>query len=194
MIDLNGRKLILASGSPRRNELLNSFQIPFSVHPSDKEEIYPDSLSYDQVPEFLAVLKTEDIFNQQTDPCIVIGADTIVVMNGTILGKPKDTNEAFDMLSNLANTSHDVYTGVCLMTLNKKRTFTSHTKIYFSELSNDEIKRYVEECQPLDKAGAYGIQDWIGREKIRKIEGDYFNVMGFPISSIWIELKKLALN
>jgi len=117
-----------------------------------------------------------------------------VVLNDKILGKPKDKSEAIEMLERLSNTRHDVFTGVCLATKTKQASFTVHTSIHFSELSKSEIHRYIDECQPLDKAGAYGIQDWIGQEKIQCIEGDYFNVMGFPISRIYIELKILLAH
>jgi septum formation protein len=191
VISLNETQLVLASGSPRRKELLTSLRIPFKIQPSEKEEIYPEDLLCHDVPQFLAELKAVDVFDKLDGNIAVIGADTVVVLNNQILGKPKDKKEAFNMLSNLSDTAHDVYTGVCIITPKIKRSFTVQTKVHFKHLSNDEIERYIDECQPFDKAGAYGIQDWIGQTKIQKLEGDYFNVMGFPISRIGIELKEI---
>ena len=192
MIDLKGYSLILASGSPRRQELLNACRVPFSIQPSIKEEIYPSSLELKSIPEFLANLKSLDILNQNNEQSIVIGADTIVLLNDTVLGKPKDETQAFQMLSDLSDNKHDVYTGVSIHSHDTQVSFSVHTSIHFDVISNSEINRYIAECNPLDKAGAYGIQDWIGSKYIKKIEGDYFNVMGFPISRVFIELKKFV--
>lgn len=186
------RKLILASQSPRRQELLKQLDIPFEVIVKpDVDEIYPKEISNDEVPEFLAKLKAkaykEELIN---DEVIVITADTIVVCSGEILGKPKDSSDAIRMLTLLSNNEHEVITGVALTSSSKQHCFSVSTKVFFKDLSDDEINYYVHKYKPFDKAGSYGIQEWIGMVAIERIEGSYYNVVGLPVQKLYQELQK----
>jgi len=185
-------KLILASQSPRRQELLKHLDIPFEVIvKEDVEEIFPDNLSPLEVPEYLSCLKAKPFKKElELQPWIVITADTIVLCDGEILGKPKDRADAVRMLQLLSGKSHQVVTGVCLSSASHQHSFSVSTKVFFKYLSNHEIDYYIDKYKPFDKAGAYGIQEWIGMVGIEKIEGSYFNVVGLPVQALYAELMK----
>jgi len=183
--------LILATQSPRRHSLMKGAGFDFKIIiPDNIEEIYPSGLSEPEVPIFLAELKASWFDGKLKKDEIVITADTIVAIDGMVLGKPNGFNEAFSMLQRLSGRSHDVVTAVCLCNNQIKKTFSSVSKVYFRHLSNQEIEYYINSFQPYDKAGAYGAQEWIGFVGIEKIEGSYFNVMGFPIHQFYAELEK----
>lgn len=189
---LNGYKVILASQSPRRQELVKHLDIPFEVViKEDIKEVYPDDLEKISVPLYLARLKASpyqaDIKNNRW---IVVTADTIVLCEDEILGKPRDREDAMRMLSLLSGKAHEVITGVCLSSSNRQKVFAVSTKVFFKELTQDEITYYVDTYQPFDKAGAYGIQEWIGMVGIDRIEGSYFNVVGLPVQALYNELLK----
>lgn len=188
------KKIILASQSPRRKELLQLLNIPFVVHPSDVEEkVNSDFLPY-QVVESLALQKANDVATYYHEG-IIIGTDTIVVHNEKILGKPKDETDAFNILKQLQGQAHEVYSGLALIDASTNRTLVSHrmTKVFMYPLSDDDIKFYIETNEPMDKAGAYGIQG-LGSVFIEKIDGDYFNVVGLPLSLLREELLKIGIS
>ncbi len=189
---LSNYKIILASQSPRRQELLGHLDIPFEVLiKEDVEEVYPSELAVHDVPTFLAELKSKPYqLDLQNNNWIVITADTIVVCKDQILGKPKDREDAIRMLSMLSGKEHEVITGVCLSSNGRKKSFSISTKVVFKSLSKEEIEYYVDNYQPLDKAGAYGIQEWIGMVGIERIDGSYFNVVGLPVQALYNELEK----
>lgn len=178
-------KLILASKSPRRQSLIQEMGFPFEVRIKEVEEIYPSDLKSEEVPVFLAKLKSKPLIDSLIDDEILITSDTVVVNQGKILGKPKDKAEAFEMLHSLSGKSHKVITGVCLRSKNKTISFAETTKVYFSDLTDSEINYYIDNYKPFDKAGAYGIQEWIGAIAISKIEGCYYNVMGLPVHKVY---------
>ncbi len=176
---------ILASKSPRRQELLSSLGIEFEVRFNDEEEIYPENLLKEEIPVFLAKLKAGHFFTQLSENDLLITADTIVWLNNEVLGKPVNTFEAVKTLQKLSGQEHQVISGVCLTTLNKQKSFFSITNVRFKELSRSEIEYYVNEYKPFDKAGAYGIQEWIGFIGITHIEGSFYNVMGLPLQQLY---------
>ncbi|MBR8536125.1 septum formation protein Maf [Carboxylicivirga sediminis] len=185
-------KLILASQSPRRQELLSHLNIPFDVMvKEDVEETYPDDIPAHEVPLYLARKKA---LPYETDckagHILVITADTIVCCDEHILGKPADKKEAEKMLQMLSGRAHEVITGVALTSGSKQSVFTVSTKVFFKTLTPQEIDFYIEQYQPFDKAGAYGIQEWIGMIGIERIEGSYFNVVGLPVQKLYNELQK----
>lgn len=179
--------LVLASSSPRRKELLAGLDLPFVIETKEVEEVYPIHLQRNEITEYLAQLKSEAFTDLATDT-LVITADTIVWQHNKAVMKPKNREEAIEMLSNLSNTSHEVYTSICLKSKNKTRVFSDLTKVYFEKLSLDEMEYYIDTYKPYDKAGAYGAQDWIGQVAIKKLEGSYFNVMGLPVHRLYKEL------
>ena len=185
------KSIILASQSPRRKELLSLLDLEFTVEVKSIDEIFPKDLKTSKVAEYLAELKASAFTNIKDDQ-VIITADTVVILNDTILGKPKDKAEAKEMLHRLSNRSHDVITGVCLKSAQKISTFSSSTKVYFRDLTDAEIDYYIENYKPYDKAGSYGIQEWIGAIGITKIEGSYFNVVGLPIQELNEQLKKFS--
>lgn len=190
-------KIILASGSPRRKEILEQAGVTFQIIPSQKEEI-TSATEPQEVVEELASIKAEDVAKQAPANTIVIGADTIVCNEGTILGKPKDEAEAIEMLLKLQGHTHMVYTGVCLLLKNADgsvdvKKFVEATKVKISEITEEEIKKYCMTGEPLDKAGAYAIQGKFAKY-VEGIEGDYYNVVGFPLARFYQEIKKLALE
>lgn len=180
--------IILASGSPRRHALLRDAGVVFEVGEKSIPENYPSDLPKAEVPVYLARLKAEPYW-QESAQKLVITADTIVLLNDQILGKPKNMEEAYRMLHLLSGCSHQVLTGVCLYFQDRQHLFTESTQVYFRNLTNAEITYYLETSTPLDKAGAYGIQEWIGYIGIEKIEGDYYNVMGLPLCRLLKEIK-----
>ena len=185
------KSIILASQSPRRKELLSLLDLEFTVEVKSIDEIFPKDLKTSKVAEYLAELKASAFTNIKDDQ-VIITADTVVILNDTILGKPKDKAEATEMLHRLSNRSHEVITGVCLKSAQKTSTFSSSTKVYFRDLTDAEIDYYIENYKPYDKAGSYGIQEWIGAIGITKIEGSYFNVVGLPIQELNEQLKRFS--
>lgn len=183
-------RLILASNSPRRKELLSGIDIGYEVRTlPDIDESYGDDLSPEQVAEFLAGKKASAYMSQLKEDELLITADTIVLLDGKVYGKPTDNAGAKEMLRELSGQTHRVITGVCLTSLTKQVTFSEVTRVTFADLSEEEIAYYVEKYSPMDKAGAYGVQEWIGYVAVKKIEGSYFNVMGLPIHRLYEELK-----
>jgi septum formation protein len=185
------KQIILASQSPRRKELLGLLDLDFKVEVREVEEIFPNSLDSSEVAEYLANLKAA-AFTNLSDEQLIITADTVVILDQQILGKPKDRTEAIQMLRSLSNRSHNVTTGVCIKSSDETISFSNTTKVYFKELTTSEIEYYIENYKPYDKAGSYGIQEWIGAIGITKIEGSYFNVVGLPIQELNCKLKKLT--
>lgn len=173
-------QLILASNSPRRKELLQSLELDFAVEVYATDESFPADLETEKVAEFIAQKKAE-AFRPLHESELLITSDTVVINDGQILGKPSDKLEAIEMLTNLSGKQHQVTTAVCLKTLQKEISFSVTTEVYFSELDEATIEHYVDQYKPFDKAGAYGIQEWIGKVGISKIEGDYYNVVGLPL-------------
>lgn len=187
---LKGKKIILASKSPRRQELLKGLNIDFDIRTKDIEEDYPSTISAEEVPAFLAEKKANAFLDELNSDEIILTSDTIVIHDGKILEKPKSTNEAHQMLRILADSVHTVVTGVCIQSTEKKVLFSDHTLVEFGPLTDEEIAFYVENYQPFDKAGSYGAQDWIGFVAIKKLTGSYFNVMGLPVHRVYEALKR----
>lgn len=188
---LSKYSIILASNSPRRQELIKSLNIPFTIKTKEVEEIYPKELSYTEITDFLADLKAAPFKKDLRENELLITSDTIVWIHNKALGKPKNYKEAFQMLKELSNTTHEVITSICITSKSFQRTINDTTVVSFKELLDDEIDYYINTYKPFDKAGAYGIQEWIGKIGITKIEGSYFNVMGFPVHKLYKELSKL---
>lgn len=186
--NLKGYQLVLASKSPRRHEMLKELGLTFEIRTKEVEEIYPEGLIPEQIPVYLSELKAKAFKNELGTNELVITADTIVCVGEKILGKPKDRDDAVKMLNALSNRSHQVISGVCLMSREKKVSFSSVTNVHFKTLSDEEISYYIDNYRPYDKAGAYGIQEWIGFIGIDGIEGSYFNVVGLPIQRLYQEL------
>jgi septum formation protein len=181
--------IYLASGSPRRKELMDAAEIPCKQLNIDVEEIYSKELPVEEVPIYLAKLKAREAL-KLISKGIVITADTVVISHGNILGKPKDADDAAQMLATLSDDQHHVLTGVCLYSNEKKISFSNLSKVYLHPLTESEINQYIKEYQPFDKAGSYGIQEWFGWAKIYRIEGSYANVMGLPIDEVYHRLIK----
>ena len=179
--------IILGSASPRRKELLKGLDIPFQSVSIDVEETYPDQLVGVDIPMYLAQKKANAYPLQ--DNTLLITADTIVWHEFTVYGKPKDKNDAQRMLKTLSGKMHQVITGVCIKTKQRKRVFHVISDVYFAAFTDEEIEYYLENYSPYDKAGAYGIQEWIGYVGVERIEGSYFNVMGLPVQRLYNELK-----
>lgn len=185
-------KIILASASPRRKELLGKIGMEFEITPAKGEEIITEVLPWEVVKE-LSLQKAKEIANKQQGECIVIGADTIVAKDDQIMGKPKDEEDAFRMLSEISGTSHQVYTGVTMIRTGKDEktvTFAEKTEVYLYEMTAEEIHRYIATGTCMDKAGAYGIQGDFAIY-VKGIEGDYYNVVGLPIGKVYQQLKEL---
>ncbi|EOR93793.1 Septum formation protein Maf [Arcticibacter svalbardensis MN12-7] len=183
--------IILASKSPRRQELLEQMDIHFKVVLKDVDESYPEDLKPADVALYIAQKKAEAFDDVLHESEIVITADTIVTIDGLILGKPKDEQDAFDMLTLLSGRKHEVITAVALLHKHQIHVFHDITYVYFRELSADEILFYIRNYKPFDKAGSYGIQEWIGHNAIEKIDGSYTNVVGLPTFRLAMEIKKL---
>lgn len=182
-------KLILASKSPRRHELLGHLSANFEIRIKEIEEIYPTNLAAKEVPIFLAQLKANAFKNDLNEGEVVLTSDTVVALNNQIYGKPLDRAHAIKILTELSGKQHEVITGVCLLSREKEIIFSETTKVFFKQLSLAEIEYYVDAFMPYDKAGAYAIQEWIGMIGIEKIEGDYFNVVGLPLFKLNEALK-----
>ncbi len=185
-------KIILASGSPRRQQLLRALRVPFTVRTIPVEEDYPAHIPLDQVAEFLAEKKGQAYFSTLAEDELVITADTTVVVGTLLLNKPANATEARDMLSALSGRSHQVITGVCLTSIATNHTLVDSTTVHFRALSDEEISFYVAHHQPYDKAGGYAIQEWIGLIGIEKIEGSYFNVVGLPVEKLYLKLQEVG--
>lgn len=183
-------KIILGSGSPRRQELLKSLGFDYLLKPINADESFPALLKAQEIPLFLSEKKA----NAYPDPLLtnelLITADTIVWCDGKVLNKPRNFNEGKEMLMELSGKMHEVFTGVCLKSHTKQITFYDCSKVYFKNLTIDEIEYYLSNYHPYDKAGGYGVQDWIGYIGIEKIEGSFYNVMGFPVKVLFEELLK----
>lgn len=183
-------KIILASHSPRRQELLRGLDVSFEVKVKEGiPEDYPADLDTVEIPKFIAQKKAAAYEMAQDE--LLITADTVVVLGRHVMGKPVDAEHARRMLRELSGKTHQVITGVCLKTASEQRAFSVVTNVTFKELSDAEIDYYIEKYQPFDKAGAYGIQEWIGYIGVTKLEGSYFNVMGLPVQRIYEELNKM---
>ncbi len=188
--NLENYQIILASKSPRRQYLLKELCIDFKiVETNNVDEIYPENFPKHEIPVLLAEIKAQAFSDKLTDNQLIITADTIVLLNNEVLQKPTDYNDAVNILKKLSNNKHTVVTGVCLKSKQKQVVFSSDTDVYFKKLTHDEITYYLDNYKPFDKAGAYGIQEWIGYIGVEKIEGSYFNVMGLPIQKLYEELK-----
>lgn len=188
---LKGFNIILASASPRRKQLLQELGITFKQLSKDVNETYPDNLSPVEIAEYLSKLKAEAFSEEELNENeIIITADTIVSLNGEILGKPTDKEHAFAMLAQLSGNTHEVITAVTLKSKIKKTTFSVLTLVKFKELTAEEIEYYIDNYQPFDKAGAYGIQEWIGYAAIEQISGSYPNVVGLPTHQLYAELEQ----
>lgn len=182
-------RFILGSQSPRRRELLAGLDIKFTVEPVKGDpEVYDPGMAREKVPEFLALHKSAAFPRQLAEDEILITADTLVYLGDTLLGKPKDREDACEMLRSLSGRTHSVLTGVAIRSVAKTSSFTAFTEVVFKELTEDEITYYVDTYRPYDKAGSYGVQEWIGYVGITRIEGSYFNVMGLPVQRLYSEL------
>lgn len=188
MIRLIDKKLILASKSPRRSELLTGLGLEFVIRTKETEEDFPSDMPVRQVAGFLAEKKARAFSGELQKGELVIAADTIVVLGNKILGKPTDVKVAFEMLTALSDRVHEVITGVTLMDKERILTFQDSAKVYFKPITDQEIQYYIEKYKPFDKAGAYGIQEWIGFVAVDKIEGSYYTVMGLPVHRVYEEL------
>ncbi len=186
-MDLNKKwdKIILGSQSPRRKELLSGLDIDFEVRVADIDESYPSSLEIDKVAEYIAMNKLKALSPSSNKNELIICSDTIVVLNEEILGKPVDKTDAQQMLEKLSGQTHTVITAVAISDGNQEKVFSDSTKVTFKTLSNSEIEYYLENYTPYDKAGSYGVQEWIGMMAIIKMEGSYFNVMGLPVHKVY---------
>lgn len=183
-------RLLLASKSPRRKELLSQLGYEFETVSIEVDESYPDELLPENIAEYVSNKKAK-AFEVSSDE-ILLTSDTIVALNQKILLKPKDENEAFEMLKNLSGKKHQVYTAFTIKTKDSEISKTSKTDVEFSEISDDEIRFYINNYKPFDKAGSYGIQEWLGMAKIKNISGSFYSVMGFPVDLVFEELKKLG--
>jgi septum formation protein len=186
---LKNYTITLGSASPRRKQLLTELGIEFNIKTTQKEEKYPENLDGAEIAEFLAKQKAEVISKELTGNYLLITADTIVIQNNEILHKPKDKDEAQRILQNLSGKSHKVISGVCIKSAKKEVVFSSETEVTFNKLSEDEILYYIDNFKPFDKAGSYGIQQWIGYIGIEKIKGSYNNVVGLPTAELYQKLK-----
>lgn len=193
MDKLKQYNIILASGSPRRRELMTMLGIDFTVKTKPTDEVYPDGTPAEMVSEFLAKLKAEAFLEESLsdERLIVIAADTTVVIDDEILGKPADRADAIKMLQKLSGKRHSVYTGVCILLNGQCHTFTAQTDVWFRPLQQQEIEFYVDNYKPYDKAGAYAVQEWIGAAAISRMEGSYYNVVGLPTQMLYVKLGEI---
>ena len=185
-------RIILASGSPRRQQFFKDLDLDFEIRLKEIDEIYPPELKAEEITDYLAVLKASAFEGELKPGEILVTSDTIVWHNNTALGKPKDEQNAFEILKTLSNATHEVITSVCFKTNEKEDVLHEVTKVTFKELSEEAIRYYLENYKPYDKAGSYGIQEWIGFIGVSKIEGSYANVMGMPTDKVYDYLNKLA--
>ncbi len=186
-------RLILASASPRRRQLLQGLDIPVEITSVDVDETPPDGLPNDEVAEYLARVKADAWNGQLAADQVLVTADTTVVIGKVLLNKPEDASDAKRMLAMLSGKTHRVITGVCLRSTEKTVSFSDIAHVTFAPLTPDEIAYYVERYSPLDKAGAYGVQDWIGYVAVERLEGSFYTVMGLPLHRVYAELTKIML-
>lgn len=186
--------IILASGSPRRQELFKELGVDFTIKVKPINEVYPLNLKEEEITNYLAELKAKAFEPELNENDLIITSDTIVWLNKKALEKPKNKKEAICMLQELSGRSHKVITSICLKSKYNQKIFFDITNVYFKELADDEITFYVENYKPYEKAGAYGIQEWIGFIGVTKIEGSYFNVMGFPVHKLYEEMKNFKFD
>ncbi len=182
------KNIILASKSPRRSQLLELSGIPFTVKAKEVDESYPADLAVEEVAAYIAKKKAQASKDLIGPDDILLTADSVVILDGKIYEKPKDFEDAFQILSDLSDSVHTVITGVCMLSQNKERVFSGVSKVHVEPMTKEEIEYYINTYQPFDKAGAYGIQEWVGTCKISKIEGTYTNIMGLPVDLIYREL------
>ena len=194
MHSIKNYKLILASASPRRQQLMKDAGFTLEVRLKNVEEKYPQELHWENVPEYLSKVKASAFREELKADEVLITADTVVCIHDRILGKPADRKEAISMLRELSGNRHLVVTGVSVTTRTEQLSFSSRTDVFFKRLSNEEIEFYVDTYKPFDKAGAYGIQEWIGYIGIERIEGSFYNVMGLPIQKLYETLRKLQFQ
>jgi len=187
---LSKYNIILASGSPRRQQFFKELDIPFTIQLKGVEEIYPTELQGTKITDYLSDLKSKPFINLKEND-LLITSDTIVWIDQKAIGKPKNEEDAFVMLQELSGKMHQVITSVSLKGINFQTIFNDTTNVYFKNLTNEEITYYIKNYYPFDKAGSYGIQEWIGYIGIEKIEGSYFNVMGLPVHKLYKELMQL---
>ncbi|MBL6657033.1 MAG: septum formation protein Maf [Flavobacteriales bacterium] len=187
--NLHSKSIFLASKSPRRKELLESLGISFEIKLKDINEDFPSKMDIYEVAEFLATKKANAFEPKENE--IFITADTVVICNEEILNKPKDKDEAEKMLNLLSDNKHEVVTGVCINSSENQVSFSEKTEVYFKPLTTEEIDFYIDNYQPFDKAGGYGIQEWVGKVGIKEIKGDYYNVVGFPLARLYSILVNL---
>lgn len=193
MLDnLEKYKVILASGSPRRRELMAGLGVNYEVRIlPDVDESYPNTLQGEEIPLYIAKEKADAYIPMMQPDELIITADTIVWLDGKVLGKPRDREDALQMLRTMSGRTHKVFTGVCITTTDWQRSFTAQTEVRFATLSEDEIIYYVDNFKPMDKAGAYGVQEWIGFIGVENISGSYYNIMGLPVQKLYRELLKV---
>lgn len=193
MLDnLEKYKVILASGSPRRRELMAGLGVNYEVRIlPDVDESYPDTLQGEEIPLYIAKEKADAYIPMMQPDELIITADTIVWLDGKVLGKPRDREDALQMLRTMSGRTHEVFTSVCITTTDWQRSFTAQTEVRFATLSEDEIIYYVDNFKPMDKAGAYGVQEWIGFIGVENISGSYYNIMGLPVQKLYRELLKV---
>lgn len=182
------KNIILASGSPRRQQFFKDMDLSYSIRLKEIEEIYPDGLQGSEITNYLAELKANAFEKELDTNDLLITSDTIVWLNESALGKPTDADDAFNMLQKLSNKTHEVITSICIKSIAKTEVFHCSTKVTFGTLSDEAIRYYLDQYQPFDKAGSYGIQDWIGLIGISKIEGSYTNVVGLPTELLYQKL------
>ena len=189
-LNFEGKEIILASQSPRRKELFSGLGIPFRVETREIDESFSPQLKAGEIPLYLSQAKAAEFDKTISDNQIVITADTIVWINDHVLNKPGNRDEAIKMLKELSGNKHEVFTGVTITSIGKKTTFVDRTLVSFCELTKEEIEYYIDAHRPFDKAGAYGVQEYIGYIGIDRLEGSYYNVMGLPVHRLYNELKK----
>jgi septum formation protein len=191
---LKGYTIVLASGSPRRQQFLKELDANFEVRLKEVDEIYPETLQGAEITDYLAELKASALDETLSDDEILITSDTIVWHENKALGKPKDKEDAFAMIKSLSGKTHEVITSVCIKNAGISETFNETTRVTFNALTDEEIAYYLEEYKPFDKAGSYGIQEWIGLVAIARIEGSYANVVGMPVDKVYQHLMKFAIK
>lgn len=191
---LKNYKIILASGSPRRQQFFKDLAIDFEIRLKDIAEVYPDALQGVEITNYLAELKAAAFVGKLKEDELLVTSDTIVWLNNSALGKPKDYEDAFQILRSLSNQTHEVITSVCFKTTLKTDTIYDVTKVTFNPLSDEDIRYYLDHYKPFDKAGAYGIQEWIGLVGISKIEGSYTNVVGLPTEKVYQYLSNFEVS
>lgn len=184
------KKILLASKSPRRQELIKGIELPYEVKIFDVDETFPEHLKAQEIPVYLAEKKSDGYPDVILENELLITADTVVWVNNHVLNKPESEQEAYNMLKEICGTTHVVYTGVCLRDNNKKFSFFDSSEVFIKHLSDEEIWHYIKHYKPFDKAGSYGIQDWFGYVAVTKINGCFYNVMGLPVSKLYDALKE----